>query len=167
MQALLQRNPAKYYEYRESCVAHGLLAPKAEKLVTPERQTVSQRELELRQKYTYQGLKEKFTTVKTRKEDTLAYIEQNQPELYAEILEAGVLFGLIPAERLRSITPKPPKPEQETLMRLSDELADAANLPRGKEMSDDEINSVILFVAEKKQAARDAQAAKDAEAQQF
>jgi hypothetical protein len=150
---LMKTNPVAYREMKELAAFDGHIAPSFD--VRPvQRQTVSQRELYLRSRYDYQTLKQRFTTVQTNPKESLGYIAEHEPERYNEILEAAVLLGVVPAERAREIKAKPVKPKAESTMPLSDEIADEAKLPHGKQVTADEFEGILKFITDKKEAER-------------
>lgn len=156
-QDLLKRNPAKYYEYRESCVAHGLLAPKPEPPRPAEQQHYDERQLRLLAKYDHATLKAKLTQDQNRTE-TLGYIKAHDPVQYAEIMEACILRGLIDPSRLDGLRPtaKPANEQnQATSFELSSELRQRFRLPEGTRVTMSEFESMVRVANEAKAASAD------------
>ena len=153
-QELLRRNPEKYAEYRESCVAHGLLAPKVTLSKQPERRYTDE-ELALRSDYDPARLKHWFQEGNGIKDNPGTLAKENPVE-YQRRVKAAVIFGILGPEANRQAQ-QPAKRNEDLAFVLNDDLCAKFKLPAGTKVTMTEFESMVRLNTEK-QAAQNAAA---------
>ncbi len=153
-QELFGAIPRLRAEYRESCVAHGLLAPKATLSKQPERR-YSDEELALRSDYDPAQLKHWFQEGNGIKDNPGTLAKENPVE-YQRRVRAAVVFGILGPEALRQAQ-QPKLRNEDTTFVLNDDLCAKFKLPAGTKVTMTEFESIVRLNTEK-QAAQDATA---------
>jgi len=156
-QRLLKENPALYKELHDAGERVGVvgksMAPNPAPNVPyrPPTKTYTPSELAARGRYSEAEIRAYFNSKESSDE---FHSDRNE---YERKREAGVSYGLFGPRPIPYIPTKPPAPEWR--LKISDELADASNLPRGTEVNEAQLEQLCR---QKVQRARQAQEAADA-----
>lgn len=137
-QELLKTDPARYHVLRAGCVAEGRLGPLPQAPQKTAEKHYDETELLALAKWSGEQIDNKLKAQQARREDTLMWMQEHQPQEYAKFVLAAVLRGKMPAERLESLRQsqvesarKPDTTEAPSVFELSEDLCKTFGLPVG------------------------------------
>jgi len=150
-QRLRTEDPVAYAEMHKDAEFYGLVDPPAyfdpsRDAFSPERRTYTPEELQLRQEFSEQEIRDLYRGINTTATHNLAAIQKSDPAKYQRIRAAAVSYGVVDPESVVIVKHRQAKPQTQNDNEpfvLSEEHCRQFNVPRGTRMTFDEFTAAV------------------------